>query len=194
MFERHLYVGRRHPHPRQHKASVMMYRRGTWRYSKPRLSPDPPLTYSALVPLPLLVSAVVYHPSREYFLVPQAGHARSCSRVSIFLPRAASGDTSSACSTAATCLHLHPSPVVRYTRTRIWGPRPQTRPGTMRPPCPGRPRPGGPAQGLDLVAPLVDVEPSARYTLLRRPALPGFPASHACPDPIGCLRLWMRIS
>ena len=57
--------------------------------------------------------------------------------------------------------------------------------------------PAVPAQGLDLVALLVDMESAARHTLLRRPALsefPGFPVPHARPDSIDRLRSWMRIS
>ncbi len=46
------------PIPDNIRASVM-YRRGTCRYSKPRLSCEPPPAFGTLVPLPLFVLAAI---------------------------------------------------------------------------------------------------------------------------------------
>lgn len=51
--------------------------------------------------------------------------------------------------------------------------------------------PAVPVHGFDLVPLLVDIEPVARYTLLRRPAFPGLSkilASRVCSDLIDCLK------
>ena len=121
----------------------------------------------------------------------QSGHARSCSLASTFLPGTSPDYMISACSTAAICLHLHPV---------VWYARPHTGLSLANetrhhmPPCPGGQAPAVPARGPGLAALPVDVEPAARYALLRRPAPPEFPAFHACPGSIDRLRWWMRIS
>ena len=105
------------PIPHSIRASVM-YRRGTWRYSKPRLSRNrrPHVEHLYLC---LFSCLPWYHPSRVYSSFLQSGHTRLFSSTTIFLPRAASDDMSSACSTAAMCLHLHPFSVVWYTHSHV---------------------------------------------------------------------------
>ena len=53
-----------------------------------------------------------HHQSRAYFSFLQSGRTKSFSLMSTFLPRAASDDMNSVCSTATMCLHLHPLPAV----------------------------------------------------------------------------------
>ena len=115
-----------------------------------------------------------YHPSRVYFFSLHFEHIGLCSLISIFLPGAASDYTSSSCSTAAMCYVAAPIPggVVgaltcgALVRKRDTTSHPFLTLGGHVPTVPG--------QGLDLVALLVYVEPAARYTLLRGPAIPGF--------------------
>ena len=105
------------PMPYSIRASVMN-RRGMWRYSKPRLSRNrrPHVEHLYLC---LSSCSPRYHPSRTYFLFLHFGHLSSCSSTEIFLPRDASDDISSRCSTAAMCLHLHFFPVVWYAHSHM---------------------------------------------------------------------------
>ena len=180
MFGCHLYVGRCHPHhPRKHQCQRDVQARHLAVF-KARIVPEPPLTYSALAPLPLPVSAAV--PSVAGILLFPAVRTRQILPPDIdLLAEGGLGRYEQRMLDRRDMLAPAPLPRgVAYALAR--GALARKRdpvPCTLR--ALGGHIPAVPAQGLDLVAFLVDVAPAARYTLLRRPALPGFPGFPVSP-------------